>query len=48
MNILKTQPDATEVLVERVKPLRFAEQNGPEKYITFFTQFNDAMAVHPH
>jgi len=48
INILKTQPEATEVLVERVKPLRFSEQNGPEKYTAFFTQFNDAMAVDPH
>jgi uncharacterized oxidoreductase len=48
INILKTQPDATEVLVERVKPLRFSEQNGPEKYNAFFKQFNDAMAVGTH
>jgi len=48
INLLKTQPDVTEVLVERVKPLRFAEQNGPEKYTAFFTQFNDAMATNPH
>jgi uncharacterized oxidoreductase len=48
INILKTHPDVTEVLVERVKPLRFAEQNGPEKYAAFFKQFNDAMAANPH
>jgi uncharacterized oxidoreductase len=48
IEILKTQPNATEVLVERVKPLRFAEQNGPEKYAAFFSQFNDAMAKDPH
>jgi uncharacterized oxidoreductase len=48
INILKTQPDVTEVLVERVKPLRFAEQNGPEKYTAFFKQFNDAMAANSH
>ena len=47
INILKTQPDVSEVLVERVKPLRFAEQNGKEKYDAFFQQFNDAMP-HPH
>jgi uncharacterized oxidoreductase len=47
IEILKTQPNATEVLVERVKPLRFAEQNGKEKYDAFFQQFNDAMP-HPH
>ncbi len=28
MEILKTQPDATEICVERVKPLRFAASNG--------------------
>jgi len=44
---LKTQPNATEILVERVKPLRFAEQNGKEKYDAFFQQFNDAMMA-PH
>ena len=48
INILKTQPDVSEVLVERVKPLRFSEQNGPEKYTAFFKQFNDAMAVGNH
>jgi uncharacterized oxidoreductase len=47
IEILKTQPNATEVLVERVKPLRFAEQNGKEKYAAFFQQFNDA-TNHPH
>jgi len=48
INILKTQPDVTEVLVERVKPLRFSEQNGAEKYNAFFKQFNDAMAAQSH
>jgi uncharacterized oxidoreductase len=47
MTILKTQPDATEVLVERVKPLRFAELNGVEKYQAFFQSFNDAVPA-PH
>jgi uncharacterized oxidoreductase len=47
MSLIKTQPNATEILVERVKPLRFAEQNGPEKYNAFFQQFNDAMTA-PH
>jgi uncharacterized oxidoreductase len=48
INILKTQPDVTEVLVERVKPLRFSEQNGPEKYTAFFKQFNDTMSAQSH
>jgi uncharacterized oxidoreductase len=47
IEILKTQPNATEVLVERVKPLRFAASNGEEKYNAFFQQFNDALMA-PH
>lgn len=39
MNILKTSPDTTEICVERVKPLRFAEANGG--YDAFFKKFND-------
>jgi uncharacterized oxidoreductase len=46
MNILKTSPDATEICVERVKPLRFAERNGG--YDAFFTRFNDAVAAASH
>ena len=42
MGILKNSPNITEICVERVKPLRFAEVNGG--YATFFTQFNDAMS----
>jgi uncharacterized oxidoreductase len=47
IEILKTQPNVAEVLVERVKPLRFAASNGQEKYDAFFKQFNDAMLA-PH
>jgi uncharacterized oxidoreductase len=47
VTLLETQPDAEEILVERVKPLRFAEQGGPEKYKAFFESFNNAM-MHPH
>jgi uncharacterized oxidoreductase len=43
MNILKTSPDANEICVERVKPLRFAEANGG--YDAFFKKFNDTMHV---
>jgi uncharacterized oxidoreductase len=43
MNILKTSPDATEICVERVKALRFAEANGG--YDAFFKKFNDIMHV---
>lgn len=39
MNIFKTSPDATEICVERVKPLRFAEVNGG--YDAFFENFNN-------
>ena len=48
MHILKTSPGASEICVERVKPLRFAEANGG--YDAFFKKFNDgvtaAMAGH--
>jgi uncharacterized oxidoreductase len=44
MDILKKQPAATEVLVKRVYPLRFAEMEGQEKYQQFFKTFNDAVA----
>jgi uncharacterized oxidoreductase len=43
MNILKTSPDTTEICVERVKPLRFAEANGG--YDDFFKKFNDGVAA---
>eukprot|EP01037_Dinobryon_pediforme_P015233 gene15233-15379_t len=44
MHILKTAPGATEICVERVKPLRLAEANGD--YDAFFLQFNNAMSGH--
>jgi uncharacterized oxidoreductase len=47
MNIIRTQPDVAEVIVEKVKFLRFAEQGGPEKYNAFFKSFNEAMMA-PH
>ena len=42
MEILKTQPDVTEVCVENVKRLRFAAETG--KYEAVFQGLNDAMA----
>ena len=42
MNLLATSPEATEICVERVKPLRFAEANG--NYERQFKQFNDNSA----
>ncbi len=43
MQILKDQPEATEILVNRVRELRFAADGGVEKYQTFFKKFNDIM-----
>ena len=43
MHLLKTSPEATEICVERVKPLRFAEAGG--NYDAFFKQFNSAHAA---
>jgi uncharacterized oxidoreductase len=43
MSILKNSPDANEICVERVKPLRFAARGDHEG---FFKTFNDAMSAH--
>lgn len=43
MEILKTQPNAKEILVERVKPLRFAEEKGQAAYDQFFNNLNGSM-----
>jgi uncharacterized oxidoreductase len=43
MSILQNQPDAKEVCVKNVYPLRFAAEGGQEKYEQFFRQFNDSM-----
>src|SRR5665213_3187735 len=43
VQILKDSPEATEVLVERVKPQRLAETGGG--YDAFFKKFNDAMTA---
>jgi uncharacterized oxidoreductase len=42
MKILQSSPEATEICVEQVKPLRYAEKNGDHG--TFFKNFNDAMS----
>ncbi len=44
MQLLEASPDTTEILVERVKPLRFAAVNGD--YAAFFQRFNDASSGH--
>ena len=41
VEILRNSPNATEICVERVKPLRFAEAN--RGYDAFYTKFNDAL-----
>jgi uncharacterized oxidoreductase len=46
MKILKERPDAKEILVERVLPLRFAEKSG--EFEKAFQGFNDAMAAGGH
>jgi uncharacterized oxidoreductase len=46
MNILRNLPNALEICVERVKPLRFAEASGG--YDAFFKNFNDTLAARAH
>jgi uncharacterized oxidoreductase len=46
MHILGTQPEAEEILVEKVYPLRFAGDFDAKKFETFFGQFNAAMSGH--
>jgi uncharacterized oxidoreductase len=43
MSILKSQPDAKEVCVKKVYPLRFAGEPDQKKYEQFFEQFNAMM-----
>ncbi len=44
MSILQNHPEATEICVEKVKPLRSAAEGGQEKYNQFFKHFNDTMS----
>jgi len=46
MEILSTQPEAKEILVKNVFPLRFAGDFNSEKFYSFFENFNAAMASH--
>lgn len=46
MKILKEHPEAKEILVERVHPLRYAERNG--NFDEAFQRFNEAMAAPGH
>src|SRR6202048_4990062 len=43
MSIFQSQPEAKEVCVQKVYPLRFAAEQGQRKYEEFFEQFNAAM-----
>ncbi|MDB6154694.1 MAG: uncharacterized protein JWL90_3147 [Chthoniobacteraceae bacterium] len=45
MSILQTQPEATEICVQRVQPLRDAASGGREQYKQTFQSFNAAMAA---
>ncbi|RRA49222.1 SDR family oxidoreductase [Acidipila sp. EB88] len=45
IELLKTQPAAHEILVERVKPLRFSDGQN-EGYDAFFEKFNHQAAAH--
>ncbi len=42
MELLNTQPEAKEILVKRVYPLRFAGDFNQEKFDAFFAQLNKA------
>jgi uncharacterized oxidoreductase len=42
MEILRTQPDAREICVKRVYPLRYAAELGQAKYEEFVQGFNDS------
>jgi len=46
MGILASQPEAKEILVKNVYPLRFAGDFNAEKFEGFFENFNAAMAGH--
>lgn len=45
MELIKAQPDAKEILVERVKAQRFSSSSGEETYEKFFIQLNDRMTA---
>jgi uncharacterized oxidoreductase len=44
MQILESEPEVVEVLVENVKPQRFAAESGTEGYNALVRGFNDAVA----
>lgn len=46
VEILRSHPEQKEILVQRVFPLRYAAEQGREKYEEFFRGLNDAVAGH--
>ena len=45
IEILQTQPEAKEICVKRVYPLRFAAEQGQVKYEEQFLGFNNSVAA---
>jgi uncharacterized oxidoreductase len=45
VDLLRAQPEANEILVHRVAPLRLAAEQGQSRYDEFFRNFNDAMTA---
>lgn len=45
MQILKEQPEVEEILVNRVRELRFSAEGGGENYEALFNKYNDQMAL---
>lgn len=45
MQILKEQPGAREILVNRVRELRFSADGGDENYQALFEKYNDRIAA---
>lgn len=43
MDILQSQPNAKEICVKRVYPLRYAAEKGQNEYESFFAQLNERM-----
>ena len=44
--MIKTKPEANEILVKKVFPLRFAGGIDAKTYDSFFEHFNASMAGH--
>jgi len=46
MDFLRNHPEQKEILVERVHPLRYAAEQGRQRYDEFVQTFNDSMGSH--